>query len=329
MNNRQYIDDTPALRCADPSVVAAALGLEHDQRAQLKKGGRGYLYYTTPSGEPIVVCQKSRAGVPLWWRPGDAAHAQDWLGLVQHLNPSLSLGQAKAHLRRSLGAPPSHQEPPSSSPLPTPPIPSAPLSLTPAPAWAAAWLAGRGLSVGAIRAALDAGMGGVDLETQGGARVRNLAFPHTNARSDLVGAEIRGSDRKFKGFRGQKGVFTLMPAQSSARLCTTESAIDSLALWDFMRETGREPAWIVSTSGRPSASQLDEVERLACELGITRLIAAQDIDEGGEAQASIFEAMAARMCAEYKRAKPPGGAKDWGEWAERRQSFSSPRPQRY
>lgn len=309
-----FTDDTEALRNAAPDLVADALGLTPDEHAQKEKGGAGYLYYTTPDGEKIVVCAQSRTGAPLWWRTGDPAHAGDWFALVQALHPGLNLGQAKAHLRRALGSMPA----PVSMPAPAPAHAPAPAPvLTSAPNWAAGWLAGRGLSARAIRSALDAGMAGLEVEAKGG-RFCNLAFPHTNGRSDLIGAEIRGHSRAFKGFQGRKGFFLLPSLEASDRLCVVESAIDALALFDFMREHGKGAAWICSTAGRPSAGQTAEIESLARDLGIRRLVACQDGDEGGDEQSAAIEALAGRMGAEYKRTRPPTGCKDWSDWAEGR-----------
>ena len=308
-----FIDDTETLRNATPDAVAAALGLTPDEQSQREKGGAGYLYYATPAGQKIVVCAQSRTGSPLWWRPGDAKHAADWFALVQSLRPGLNLGQAKSFLRRALGAMPATVATP--APAPTTPAP-APV-LTSAPTWAAGWLAGRGLSARAIRLAWDAGMSGVEVEAKGG-RFCNLAFPHTDANSNLIGAEIRGHSRAFKGFQGRKGFFLLPSLDASDRLCVVESAIDALALFDFMREHGKGAAWICSTAGRPSAGQTAEIESLARDLGIRRLVACQDGDEGGDEQSAAIEALAGRMGAEYKRTRPPTGCKDWSDWAEGR-----------
>jgi hypothetical protein len=305
-----FLDDSNTLRNLPPAAAAAALGLRPDEQSQREKGGAGYLYYATPSDEKIVVCAKSRAGSPIWWRPGDAARAGDWFSLVQHLHPTLNLGQAKAHLRRALGSV-------TSMPAPAPAPAPAPV-LTDAPTWAAQLLAGRGLSARAIRAAQDAGMCGVDVESKTGGRFCNLAFPHVNERSDLVGAEIRGQSRAFKGFSGAKGFFLLPALEAADRLCVVESAIDALALFDFMQENGKGTAWICSTAGRSSAAQVAEIERLARDLGIKRVIAAQDSDGGGDEQASVIESLAGRTRVEYKRTTPPPGCKDWGEWAEGR-----------
>ncbi|MBN8745781.1 MAG: toprim domain-containing protein [Thiomonas arsenitoxydans] len=308
-----FTDDTEALRNAAPDLVADALGLTPDEQAQKEKGGAGYLYYAMRDGQKIVICTKSRSGAPLWWRPGDAAHAGDWFALVQHLQPGLNLGQAKAHLRRALGSMPA----PVSMPTPAPTTPAPAPVLADAPTWAAQWLAGRGLSARAIRLALDAGMAGVAAEAKGG-RFCNLAFPHTDGRSDLIGAEIRGQGRAFKGFQGRKGVFLLPALEISDRLCVVESAIDALALLDFMHEHGKGAAWVMSTAGRPSAAQTAEIESLARDLGIRRLVACQDGDEGGDEQSAAIEALAGRMGAEYKRTRPPTGCKDWSDWAEGR-----------
>jgi hypothetical protein len=310
-----FIDDTTALRNLPPAAAAAALGLRPDEQSHREKGGAGYLYYATPSDEKIVVCAAARAGSPLWWRPGDAARAGDWFSLVQHLHPTLNLGQAKAFLRRALGSAPAQVS--TTAPAPAAPSPAPAPVLTAAPAWAAQWLAGRGLSARALRAALDAGMAGIEVVAKGG-RFCNLAFPHTNCQSDLVGAEIRGQSRAFKGFSGTKGFFLLPALEMSDRLCVVESAIDALALFDFMQENGKGTAWICSTTGRSSAAQVAEIDRLVRDLGIKRVIAAQDSDGGGDEQASVIESLAGRTRVEYKRTTPPTGCKDWGDWAEGR-----------
>ena len=327
-----FHDDTQALRALPVEVVAHGLGLESDALAQRQKGGAGYSYWRDPSGELLVIQEQGRRGTPVWWPQSDLSAAGDWLALVQRLRPSLNIGQAKRELRRLAGFANS------SSPLPTlafgqrhrnqsasirdaSAIRIGPLKLIAEPPWAESWLrAKRGLSPHAIAAARAAGMAGVHGgQRMDGALHLNLAFPHADAKAHLCGLEVRGADGIFKGAAGRKAAFVLAPADGACSriLYVTESAIDALALYDYLSLCGRA-AWIISTAGRFSDFQSGQIAELAGDLGIATMIGAQDGDEGGDSQAAATRTLAKRVGIGYARILPPGGLKDWGDWAMRR-----------
>ena len=312
----EFKDDTQQLRQLPAGAVAQALSLAHDQAAQRAKGGAGYLYFLTPSGELVTCRSHGKAdGAPVW-RVG-ADRWTDSLGLVQQLRQLPTIGHAKAALRRAAGLV-SHFSPlPCLTPYPAaerrscgPDAAPTPPTLLPAPGWAAAWLRQRGL-------ALPADAAGV---RSAGSNITNLAFPHRDAAGAVVGVEVRGRNRRFKGFSGRKSMFILPPDGDSRVLCVVESAIDALALREFLRARSKT-ALIVSTAGRAGGDyQLNQISDLAARRGVTKIVAAQDRDQAGDDQAAVIQRLADSLSVGYARMLPPAGCKDWADWTERRGS---------
>jgi len=308
------LDDTDALRATPAEIVMPALGFAPDEKAKRREGGRGYSYWSN-GDEKIIVIEQSRAGCPLWFaHRGDKP--RDWFGLVQGIHSGMNLGHAKSFLRRAINGGAGASCP---SPLPKPTLALPPAEVPifcEAPAWSREMLSGRGISCEVIDYTQSLGLlAGFKTETERG-KIKNLAFLHSDAQSQTIGAEIRGRTRSFKSFRGAKGMFLLPSLEASTTLAIVESAIDALALATFVQQKGRPQPWIASLAGMPSADQLDMITSLCSELRIERIAACSDNDEAGETIAQRLLDLAADNDMEGVRVRPPEGHKDWADWSQ-------------
>ena len=321
INDRAELD---AMRQLPPQAVAPMLGLRADADAARRHGGAGYSYWSLPSGA-LVTVRQGRAGWvwALTKRDGTAAGG-DWLALVQHINPSASLGHARRILRPALGV--GHTAPPAASqPLLAPQAevttmePPQALQLCEPPTWAVEYLhRERGIPTETIEYALALrAIAGHRPGYKPDPQAVHIAFPHSLRDGMQTHAELRGpaeadGQRSKKASRGTKGLWVLPPVAPSNVLVVVEGAIKGLAVHARLAQAGK-PAWIVSTGGSPGQAQLDQLRWLVLELEIKTLALAHDRDAPGDQQAARCADVGTAI--NVVRMATPAGCKGWDDWA--------------
>lgn len=321
-------DELRAMRQLPPGDVAGVLGLQLDSAAKRQHGGEGFSYWRTPEGALITVKDAGRGGFPVWHltKRGDGAGAGgDWIALAQFIQPGATIGHVRKMLRPALGVGRTASLR-ASAPLLAPQAatttvePPKPLLLCEPPAWAVDYLHHeRGIPIPTLKwaAAMHAILGHKPGYAPDPEAV-HLAFPHTLRDGAAAWAELRGAReadgaRSRKASRGTKGLWILPPEVESRAMVATESAIKGLALHARLAQASKH-AWVVSTGGSPGQDQLDQLNWLACELGIETVALAQDRDAEGDQQASKCAAV---LPAPIKtpRLAPPSGFVGWDDWA--------------
>ena len=274
------------------------------------QSSRDCLKYRRGPGEVVIVNHGQRG----WWDPCDPRAKGDVFGLVQHLEPGLSFGQARRLLRALAGLTPSFPDGrlTQASPSPLPPAerwrrhePPRPGS----PGWRYLTRA-RGLPESVVELAVAA-----DLLREG---VRGTVwFAHRDHAGGLTGIEMRGP--AFRGFsRGDTKSLFRLPGSASrdvrpVRLVVTEAPIDALSL--ALLEGLRGDSLYVATAGGMGPLTVACLERLIGELAPqpgAELVAAADADPGGECCAEMLATMAAAGELSCRRLRPVG-SKDWND----------------
>ena len=251
-----------------------------------RQSSRDCLKYRRGPGEVVIVNHGQRG----WWDPGDPRPRGDVFGLVQHLDPGLSFGQARRLLRELAGLAPSFPDARDTRPPAAPRIPAAErwcrrqVPCPGSPGWRYLTEA-RGLPADILELAVAA-----DLLREG---VRGTVwFAHRDHAGHLTGIEMRGP--AFRGFsRGDtKSLFRLPAATgrhvSATRLVVTEAPIDVLSLAAL--EGPRGDSLYVATAGGMGPLTMASLERLIGELAPqpeAELVAATDADPAGERYAEI------------------------------------------
>ena len=275
-----------------------------------RQSSRDCLKYRRGPGEVVIVNHGQRG----WWDPGDPRAKGDVFGLVQHLDPGLSFGQARRLLRALAGLVPSFPDARDTRP-PAPRIPAAErwrrrqVPCPGTPGWRYLTEA-RGLPADILELAVAA-----DLLREG---VRGTVwFAHRDHAGRLTGIELRGP--AFRGFsRGDtKSLFRLLGGAGrdgrATRLVVTEAPIDALSL--AVLEGSRGDSLYVATAGGMGPLTMASLERLIGELAPqpgAGLVAAADADPGGERYAALLATMAAAAGLPCSRLRPAIG-KDWND----------------
>ena len=293
-------------------VSCAVLLEQHAPPWQLDKreSTRNCLKYRRGEGEIILVTHHGRG----WWDPGSTAKG-DVFSLVQHLEPSLNLGQVRKLLRPLAGLQPAFPEHLRKTTRHEPVVSvdvrwnrrHAPRPGS--PCWR--YLADeRQLPETALQAAIRA-----DVLREG--PHASAWFAHRNHAGRLTGIEMRGPS--FRGFSpgGDKSLFRLHgnPSTASvaaARLVVAEAPIDALSLAAI--EQLRADSLYVATAGGMGPETIRAVEQLLGTLAATPgtvLVAATDADRAGDGYADRLRAMARTAGVDFERLWP--SAKDWND----------------
>ncbi|MGL5291464.1 MAG: toprim domain-containing protein, partial [Vibrionaceae bacterium] len=139
-------------------------------------------------------------------------------------------------------------------------------------------------------------------------------FFHKNEQGLFTGYEYRSA--KAKGFckGGKKSLFTLNTGSEQKTLVIVESAINCFSYAQLLQRAGRPLEHkIISTAGRYSAAQAEQIKALALAVG-GKVILAHDNDLKGEGdiQAQALSKMLEQVGIESKRHKPQ--LNDWNDY---------------
>lgn len=287
-----HLDDLALLKRIPLQTVAAALGLAEEGTSG--SGGR-YRTFRGRVGKIVANCEKG-----LWNANGGGSGSTIDLVMVER---QISFTAARQWLRALVanddGASFSTASFCSSAPESVPEL----ITTFPGGRVARQYLLSRGLDAVIIDSAIDAG---AVVETIQRGR-RAVAFPHLLS-GEVVGAEVRNPN--YKSFVGQKsGLWQYGGHGGIDLLVVVESAIDGLA---YSQLHSTAAMLIVSTGGNPARRQLDAIRQLLDMHTAADLIAGNDADSAGEAQAAAVQAVAAAAGRVYARHRPNGG-KDWAE----------------
>lgn len=164
-----------------------------------------------------------------------------------------------------------------------------------------AYLLGRGISphISALGACKDA------------RQARDVcAFFHRDSSGELTGYEYRGADKKGFSKGGKKALFIIDLTPAAKRLVIVESAINALSYLQLLLESDAPEHMldcvIVSTAGRFSATQKEQIKLLILSRSIEHVTLGQDNDETGDGdrQAQELAALADALGVKSKRHKP-------------------------
>ncbi len=141
-------------------------------------------------------------------------------------------------------------------------------------------------------------------------------FYHRDSQGRLTGYEYR--DEKRKGFAkgGAKSLFSIWGSDEVKSLVVVESAINALSylqillLKDELKEAYLHPL-IVSTAGRPSQAQKDQIKALVGRYKPEVIILGQDNDQGGDGDRQAEELKECLAGHKVIRHKPK--ANDWND----------------
>ena len=289
--------------------VSCAVVLErHPPPWQLDKrqSSRNCLKYRRGEGEIILVTHQGRG----WWDPGSTAKG-DVFSLVQHLDPSLNLGEVRQLLRPLAGVHPSFPEhlrrASKQSKIPFATRWEKGQRLAPgSPAWR--YLTEeRRLPPSVVRAAIAA-----DLLREG---PRGSAwFAHRDQAGRLTGIEMRGPE--YRGFSpgGTKTLFRFSAdGVVATRLVVLEAPIDALSLAALEgMPAGTAYAATAGGMGPETITELDlQLRTIAATTGAV-LVGAADADRAGDGYADRLQAMATKAEVRFERLRPPDGL-DWND----------------
>jgi len=268
---------------------------------------RRSLKYRRAEGEIVIVNHDGRG----WWDPLSDRKG-DIFTLAQHLDPSLSFGEARRLLRGFVGIAPAFPEAlrvrhtASRVPVAERWERRPPLSCG-SPAWL--YLIGqRGLPEGILMAARR-----TDAVREG---PRSSAwFAHRGIEGNLTGIEMRGIDfRKFSA-GGGKTLFRLPGGPGPLpRVAVCEAAIDALSLAAI--EQCRPDTLYAATAGGMGPATIGVLQHLLQDLAgdpAGLLIVATDADTAGRRYAARLETLAKETGVCFDTTVPPHGLNDWND----------------
>jgi len=236
----------------------------------------------------------------------------DIFDLVQHLDPTLSFGQACKELRRLVGVAPTFPE--MMRPV-RPDVPHRsvaerwkrrPRPRHGSPAWC--YLSGqRCIPASVLTAAAEA-----DSVRDGS--FRNAWFAHRGEDGAVTHVEIRGPDYKGSLRGGTKTLFRFGPAgQGVCRLAVTEAPIDALSLAAIERPRGDTLHLATGGGiGPGTVSALQHAIRAIAGHPGARLVAATDANRAGDRYAERLSEIAAGSGIQVERLRPIH-ATDWND----------------
>ncbi len=145
-------------------------------------------------------------------------------------------------------------------------------------------------------------------------------FIHRNLSGEITGYEYRDENKKGFAKGGNKSLFSVRGSDEVKSLIIVESAINALSylqillLKDDIKEAYLHPL-IVSTAGRSSQSQKDQIKALADRYKPEFIILGQDNDKGGDGDKQADELKAVLEGFRTIRHKPQ--MNDWNDELKR------------
>lgn len=268
---------------------------------------RRSLKYRRIEGEILIINHDGHG----WWDPLSSAKG-DVFDLVQHLDPTLSFGQACTELRRLVGVAPTFPAMmrPVRSDGPTRSVAERwkrrPRPRQGSPAWL--YLSGqRCIPASILLAAVEA-----DILRDGS--FRSAWFAHRGGDGAVTHVEIRGPDYKGSLRGGSKTLFRFGRAgEGVCRLAVTEAPIDALSLAAI--EGPRTDTLHLATGGGigpGTVSALQDAIRAIADHPRARLVAATDANRAGDRYAERLAEIAAGSGVHVERLRP-SHATDWND----------------